>query len=131
MWAVSSSNIRGVLNNTSGQVFESFTLPPGDYVISGVATFVNADRDFSASLQLVVNGGVLAVGTGTGSQTESNCFFTTDFSSTCRGPVTVPVQVGAALGHGGTIALVANTSEAGVVINWTSLTAEQFSNIHP
>ncbi len=131
MWAVSNSGTRGVLNNTSGQVFQSYTLPPGNYVISGQATFFDMDRDFAASLQLVVNGGTIAAGTGTGSQTESNCFFSFDYAATCRGPVTVPVQVGVALGNGGTVALEANTPEAGVQINWTSLTAEQFTNIHP
>jgi hypothetical protein len=131
MWAVSNSGFRTVLNDTSGQVFESFTLPPGNYVLSGEATFTDADRDFSASLQLVVNGGPLAVGTGTGSQTESSCFFSFDFGSTCRGPVTVPVTLGVALGNGGIISLQANTRQAGVEISWTSLTAEQFTNIHP
>jgi hypothetical protein len=130
MWAASDSGIHTVFNNTSGQAFESFTLPPGNYVISGVATFDDADRDFSVNLQLVINGGVLAAAAGTGSQTESNCFITADTIGTCRGPVTVPVQVGVALAHGGTVALVANTYEAGVIISWTSLTAEQFSNIH-
>jgi hypothetical protein len=131
MWAVSNSGFRTVFNDTSGQVFENFTLPPGNYVLSGEATFTDADRDFSASLQLVVNGGTITAGTGTGSQTESNCFFSSDLGATCRGPVTVPIQVGVALGAGGTVSLQANTREAGVLISWTSLTAEQFTNIHP
>lgn len=79
MWAASNSGDRTVFNDTSGQVFESLTLPPGNYVISGEATFRDADRDFSARLQLVVNGGTIA---------------------------------------------------AGVIISWTRLTAEQFTNIH-
>jgi hypothetical protein len=130
MWAASNSGDRTVFSDASGQVFESLPLPPGNYVISGEATFRDADRDFSAGLQLVVNGGIIAAGMGTGQQTESNCFFAFGFAFTCRGPVTVPVTVGVALGHGGTVTLQANTHEAGVLISWTSLTAEQFTNIH-
>jgi len=57
MWAVSNIGDRTVFNDTSGQVFESLTLPPGNYVISGEATFTDEDRDFAAGLQLVVNWG--------------------------------------------------------------------------
>ncbi len=89
MWAVSNIGDRTVFNDTSGQVFESLTLPPGNYVISGEATFTDEDRDFAAGLQLVVNGGPIAAATGTGEQTESNCFFSSDFGHTCRGGVTV------------------------------------------
>ena len=89
MWAVSNIGDRTVFNDTSGQVFESLTLPPGNYVISGEATFTDEDRDFAAGLQLVVDGGPIAAATGTGEHTESNCFFSSDFGHTCRGGVTV------------------------------------------
>ena len=128
MWAVSNSGVRGVLNNTSGQVFESFTLPAGNYVISGQGTFIDQDRDFSANLELRVNGGLMSVARGDGSQTP--CCVGSDLIGVSGG-VTLPVQVGLALANGGTVTLEAETPQAGVVIGWTSLTAVQFTNIQP
>jgi hypothetical protein len=120
MWAVSNSGQRGVLNDAPSQVFESFTLPAGNYVISGQGMFIDLDRDFSADLVLNVNGGQLGVARGDGSQTP--CCVGMDLVGTSGG-VTLPVQVG--------VALEAVYTEAGVQIGWTSLTAVQFTNVQP
>jgi len=117
-----------VFNDEDGQVFETFHLPAGFYVLSGQATFVDFDRDFHVDLQLEVNGTQFATARGDGRQEADPCFISV--SQSCVGGITLPVHVGLALAGGGTITLQADTSEAGVLIGWSSLTAEQFTTIN-
>jgi hypothetical protein len=128
MWAVSNFGSRTVLNDLDGQVFETLSLPPGNYVISGQGTFFNVDRDFHVDLELDVNGGLFSVATGDGRQNQG---FPSFEGTTSSGGLTLPVHVGLLLANGGLVTLQAFTGEAGVTINWTSLTAEQFTNIQP